>query len=259
MRLTPPDTLSFLRSLADRGARDRAGLMLVEGERFVITALTTRAEVHTVVLAERRRPNPTLTKLLDRYVHAGGAVVHLDDAAFRTLTRSQEPHGVAAVVRQPWATLPERPQRHVWLAFEALRSTGNLGTAIRSAAAAGAHGIILVGDTIDPFDPQVLRATMGAIFHQRIVRADPDQLLRWKRATGCTVIGASAGEGRDFRRVTYRRPLVLMMGSERHGLSPAQARLVDQAVRIPMTGRVDSLNVAVAASLLVYAAALGPG
>lgn len=233
--------------------------MLVEGPRFVINALTTRTEVVAVVRTARRRSAPTLDKLVERHERFGGSVLTVGDDELRSITYSEDPQGVAAVIRQPWAELPseQAAKRAVWLAFETLRSLGNLGTAIRTAAAAGARGVILLGPEIDPFDPAAVRATMGALFHQRIIRTDAERFAVWKRYTRSTVIGASAHGERDFRSARYKAPLVLMMGGERKGLSDQQNALVDYTVRIPMTGRVDSLNVAVAASLMVYEAMLG--
>ncbi len=248
--------LSYIRTLLERDARDRAGLCLVEGERFVITALTTRNVVRVVVLAKRRRRSPTLEKLLERHSADGGLVLHATDAEFATLSRARDPHGVAAVVEQAWTPLPARESARsgIWLAFEHLESEGNLGTALRTAAAVGARGLILLGDAIDPYDPRIARATMGAMFHLRMTRTTPDAFDRWKRNSGCTVVGTSAHAHKDFRRFRYRPPLVVMMGCERGGLSDTQRALSDVLVKIPMTGRVDSLNVAIAASLVLYEA-----
>jgi TrmH family RNA methyltransferase len=123
---------------------------------------------------------------------------------------------------------------------------------MRTSAAIGASGFILIGDSIDPFDPAVVRATMGALFRQTIVRTTAEQLRRWVRMNKIEVIGASPDGFEDYREGSYRRPAVLMLGTERRGLTDEQRGLCNRVVRIPMLEGMDSLNVAVAGSLLMY-------
>ena len=123
---------------------------------------------------------------------------------------------------------------------------------MRSSAATGSAGFILIGDKIDPFDPAVVRATMGAFFKQSIVRTTAAQLGSWAREHKIQVIGASPDGGEDYRQVSYTHPAVLMLGDERKGLTDEQRRMCNRLVRIPMAEGMDSLNVAVAGSLLMY-------
>ena len=153
-----------------------------------------------------------------------------------------------------WSTLPrhDKIRRGIWLGFEWVRSAGNLDTIIRSAQATGTRGIIFLGDGIDPFAPRVIRPTMGAIFHQELIRTTPEAFARWKRRVRCSVIGTSAEARQEYRAIRYDGPTVIMMGSERKGLSETQRDLCDSFVRIPMRGRIDSLNLAVAASVILH-------
>ena len=142
-----------------------------------------------------------------------------------------------------------------WIALETIRSPGNLGTILRTCEAVGAAGLILLrprGAVIDPHDPDVVRASLGAVLSRRLVRATPSELRGWARRSDCVVVGATPKGSHDYRAVSYRRPVVLMLGDERKGLSPRQQALCDVTVRIPMAGRGDSLNVAVAAGVLLY-------
>lgn len=123
---------------------------------------------------------------------------------------------------------------------------------MRTSAATGASGFILLGESIDPFDPAVVRATMGALFKQTLVRTTIDHLRRWVRANNIGVIGASPDGSEDYREVQYTRPTLLMLGGERKGLTDEQRGLCSRIVRIPMAEGMDSLNVAVAGSLLMY-------
>jgi len=123
---------------------------------------------------------------------------------------------------------------------------------MRTSAASGAAGFILIGDSIDPFDPAVVRATMGALIKQMIVRTSINQLRQWLRMNKVDVIGASPDGLEDYRKVSYSRPALLMLGSERKGLTDEQRGMCSRVVRIPMIEGMDSLNVAVAGSLLMY-------
>lgn len=240
-----------IRALADRKARDKSRLFFIEGERFVIAALTTKTIVEQVVIVRGRRLVPPLSKLIAQHRR----VLELERDEFDSLSRMREPtssSGVGAVVRMPWTTLPERPKRGPWLCFEAVRSYGNLGSALRSAVAFEAGGVAILGDELDPFDPAVVRATMGAIFHLPIVRTTPTALRRWCRQQRAQIIGTSAKGRRDLRSLRLQPPSVLMIGHERGGMSELQRELCDDVVRIPISARVDSLNLATATSVLLY-------
>jgi TrmH family RNA methyltransferase len=116
----------------------------------------------------------------------------------------------------------------------------------------GGAGLLLLGDSADPYDPGAVRASMGALFALRLARATFDEFAAWKRQRACTVVGTSDAAAQDYRAVAYRPPLVLLMGSERQGLSPDQQALCDAVVSIPMVGRSDSLNLAVATGVMLY-------
>ncbi len=136
--------------------------------------------------------------------------------------------------------------------LEAVRSPGNLGTLVRTSEAVGGAGFILVGPRIDPFDPAVVRASMGAIFRQAFIRTNGRSLRNWLRRHCLRAVGASPDGPAELHRFGFPRPTVLVLGEEREGLSPPQRGLCADLVRIPMVGAADSLNLAVAGSLLLY-------
>ncbi len=241
--------LDHIRALSSRDAREQNDQFFVEGERFVITALTTRAVVECVVLSRKRRLAPTLEKLLSRY---RGPILDVATNELAAISSAKEPSGIGAIVRRTYQRLPEKSKRGPWLCFDEVRSRGNLGSVIRTAAAFDAGGVIFLGDIVDPFDPVVVRATMGAIFMLPIVRTDEAGFDRWRRRVGAHVVGTSARAHRDLRRVKLRRPSVLMIGCERGGMSDRQRALSAEVARIPISGRVDSLNLAIAASVMLY-------
>jgi TrmH family RNA methyltransferase len=162
--------------------------------------------------------------------------------------------GVGAVVVQRWSPLHRTSPRAglCWVVLEAIRSEGNFGSLIRTSEAIGGAGFILVGPRIDPFDPAVVRASMGALFRQTFVRTNCPSLRNWLRRHRCCVIGASPDGRAELHRFDYPRPTILVLGEERSGLSPYLRDICSDLVKIPMKGAADSLNLAVAGSLFMY-------
>ena len=244
----------------DRGYRDSHELFVIEGVRNFIEALDHHFFVDTLVYSEKLLIHPLARKLVRRLKRSGIPFARVTPEQFRSISRTERASGVAAVLRQRVQTLDrvEVTNHSCWTALSHIRSLGNLGTLVRTSAATGATGLILVGDSIDPFDPAVVRATMGALFRQTIIRSNSEDLLRWARKHRVQIIGCSPDGAEDYREVRYKRPAVLMLGSERKGLTDDQRSLCDRIVRIPMAEGMDSLNVAVAGSLLLYEVSRSP-
>jgi TrmH family RNA methyltransferase len=157
-------------------------------------------------------------------------------------------------VRQRWTPL-ERivpADDSCWIMLDTVRSPGNLGTILRTSEAVGGAGLILLGDAVDPYDPAAVRASMGSLLSQRFVRTTVADVLRWKDRQQCVLVGTAPSAATDYQAVDYRAPAVLLLGGERKGLSSELQALCDVVVRIPMLGHTDSLNLSVAASLLLY-------
>lgn len=243
-----------IRALATRKERDRSGLFFVEGIRLVLEALQVGAVVGQGVVApdllKGRGGHEAVALLRAR----GVPCLQVTADVFATLSAKEGPQGLGAVVRQRWEPLPAAgPGAGLgWVALDAVQDPGNLGTILRTADAVGAAGVILVGPSTDPYDPAAVRASMGAIFTQRLVRAGWAEFAAWKHEVDITLVGTSDKAAADYQAVAYRPPLVLFMGSERQGLSAEQQALCDRMVRIPMVGRSDSLNLAVATGVILY-------
>jgi TrmH family RNA methyltransferase len=236
---------SLIRSLRDRGTRDRAGLFLAEGQRslnclfgsgYALAGLVVRAGLGGHAVSRARLE--------------GCAVLELSRSAFMDLSATADPPGVIAVVHQRWLELPEHVgQSDLWLGVETLRNPGNLGTLLRSAAAVSARGLIVFGpcrDRADPFDPGCVRASMGSLFGLEVVGTHHQAFRKWPRRSEVTVLAGTGDASRDFRTISYRRPTVIFLGHERQGLSEAQRITSDYEVRIPMSGPTDSFTVAMA-------------
>lgn len=246
-------SLDDLHRLRERVHRDRSQRAFVEGVRFVLTAHRAR-RLEQLIVARGRLRSYEAHRVVERQRRAGVPVLEVSEEQFLELSQAAEPSGIGAVVRQRWQALPAgRPKPGaLWLGFESVRAKGNLGTILRTADAVGAHGAIFFGEQVDPYDPVVVRATMGSVFAQRFVRTDARSFAGWKRRLGYHVVGTSAGAPCDYREGRYGGPLVVMMGCERSGMSPTQSRLCDERVSIPMVGQLDSLNLAVATGVMLY-------
>jgi TrmH family RNA methyltransferase len=248
--------LEDYRKLHSRRARDESRTFLVEGIGHVAAALDAGAHLRSLAVCREMLDHPGGRGIVRRLRSEGRPVLDLSPDEFRSISILGEPQGIAAIVGQSWSRLPASTRRggEVRLAFGRVRSPGNLGTAMRTARATGARGVVLIGGKADPFDPRAVRPTMGAIFHLELVRCDLDELDRFRRLTGARVVGAAVDARVDFRTHRFRGSTVLLLGDERTGLTREQRRLCDDLVRIPMRRGVDSLNLGVAASLLLYEA-----
>jgi len=243
-----------IRSLRQRKEREESGLFFVEGVRIVGEAAETGADIHSCVFA------PEL--LTSRFGHdtvaalraAAVPCLEVTRGVFDSISLKEGPQGIGAVVRQRWERLPSivPGDELCWIVLGSVRDPGNLGTILRTADAVGAAGVILLGHSTDPYDPATLRGSMGAIFSQRLVRATLYEISAWKDRHAVCIVGASDGAEADYRSLPYDRPMALFMGSERQGLSTEQQAQCDVMARVPMVGRSDSLNLAVATGVMLY-------
>lgn len=247
-----------LRSLRLRKVRHREGRFLIEGIRIVEEALDCGAAVETLVYAPELLVSERAQALVERLESAQRLA--LSEDLFRTLSDRDEPQGIAAVVRIEDGSLSAIPLSENLLVIVAyqLSDPGNLGTLIRTADATGATAVVVVEPSVDLYDPQTVRATMGSLFSLPVVRLeDPAALTRWVlqvRATGLSlqVVATSAHAQQVHFDADLRHPLLLLLGNERQGLPEAVRDQADVRIRLPMVGRATSLNVASAGAALVY-------
>jgi len=249
-----------IKALALKKFRDQSRSFMAEGLKLVIDALETGWTIRTLVYAKGARGNDAVERVAARTVAAGGTVLEVSEKIIGAITRRDNPQMVVAVFEQRYASLATATptQSDVWLVLERVRDPGNLGTIIRTADAAGASGIILVGETTDPFAVETVRATMGSIFAVPVARASLPELLDWKSRAGAVLYGSHLKGAVDFRKVDYSRgPILLAMGNEQQGLSEALSERCDRLLRIPQAGRADSLNLAVATGIMLFEAMRG--
>jgi TrmH family RNA methyltransferase len=248
-------TIQRIRSLRRRAERERTDLFFVEGLRCCRAAIEAGIEIESLVLAPAQVFSESVWPLVDAYRSAGGRILQVTPGVFHGLSTRDRPHGLALVGRRRWQSLPACVSRDdVWVALSGVQNPGNLGTVVRTGAAAGIAGLILLGPTVDPYDPAALRASMGTLFSQRVIRAEPDEFVSWARRSELRMVGTSGDGGRDYRSIAYDAPLVLLLGAERQGLPADMLTVCDTVAHVPMLGGAGSLNLGVAAGILLYEA-----
>jgi TrmH family RNA methyltransferase len=246
-----------LRRLRDRREREATDLFLVEGLRLALAAAESSAEIGTLVLAPALLSREARISLIGIQETAGVQTLEVTPEVFEALSPQGVGEGAAIVARQRWEALPDLrlSEKSLWVAANQVQHPGSLGTILRTLDGLGGEGMIVLGDSADPYDPTAVRASLGAIFTQRLARATFGEFAAWKQKHGYRIVGASPNAPTDYRAADYHLPLVLLLGSERGGLTAEQAAVCDELVSIPMAGRVDSHHVAVAAGVVLYEAA----
>jgi RNA methyltransferase, TrmH family len=251
-----------MRLLAGRKHRSREGAFVVEGLQPVWQAVEAGADVEVLVVAPDLLGGSPAAAMVAAQEEAGTPVARVTADLFRRLSGRDGPSGLAAIVRRrpvPLASLPVEAGS-LFVALHETGNPGNLGTIIRTADAAGASGVILLGQATDPFDPASVKASMGAVFGVPVAHAArAADFFGWARQHAVTVVTTSAKATGSFWQARYPRPLAFLLGAEGPGLPPDVLARGDLSVRIPMTGTAESLNLAVAAALLLYEAQRAAG
>ncbi|MCB2049282.1 MAG: RNA methyltransferase [Novosphingobium sp.] len=248
--------VKFLRSLRDKKHRRREGKFLAEGLRLLTDARLAGILPEMLVMATGRDSHPLLDELEQAVAAAGGDVIEMDEAVLAKVTGKDNPQAVAGVFAEFDTSLAslDRSAAPIWLVAQAMRDPGNLGTMLRTGDAVCAGGLILIDDCADPFSVEAVRASMGAVFTQRIARASWEEFIGWLRQGEGQLVAASLRDSTDYRKAPYRAPCFLMVGNESQGLPLECEQACDLRVTIPMLGRADSLNAAIAGAVLAYEA-----
>ena len=251
--LTNP-TIKEIRALALPKYRKESGLFVTEGMKLVADAVEEDWPIRILVYGAKVANHPVVRRVAQRAHARGGDVLEVSEAVLAKITRRENPQMVVGVFEQRLtdaATIVPGPTG-VWIALEGIKDPGNLGTIIRTADAVGAEGIILVGDTVDPFGVEAVRATMGSIFHMPLARLSVEDFFAWRKRWPGIVVGTHLSGTHDYRKVDYEKPVLLLMGNEQSGIDDRFAAACDTLVKIPQVGRADSLNLAIATGVMLF-------
>lgn len=244
--------VKHLRALATAKGRREHGEFLVEGVRALEEALEAGTRLSFVVYCPElggERARQLAQRLEQRH-----RVLQVTERVYRSFSQVQAPEGVAAAVGIPRVSLDDLPaDASLVLAAVDLRDPGNMGTLVRLADAVGADAFIAVGSCVDLYEPKVVRATVGSVFHLPLVQdVTADQALAWAQAQKIATVATTLRGGEAWASVRYPPRVLVLLGGEAEGLGEELVQRADLRVFIPMPGRAESLNVAVAGGIVAY-------
>ena len=244
-----------IRKLEQKKFRIKEDCGFVEGLRGVLTAAEYAPNLIERVVVAPELLDPSQGEMRLRELVSSEHIVELSAPVFRSISSRENPVGVGAIVRSPLTTLQaleSNPVGRLYIILDRVGDPGNLGTIIRTADAAGAAGIILTGSGVDVMHPSALKASLGTVFTTAICWATAQDLAVWQVSNKVTLVGTSAKAETHFQKYNPAGPTGLLLGNERLGLSEELTQMADEVITIPMAGQASSLNLAVAAGILMF-------
>ena len=247
-------TVKRLRSLRDKKARREEGLFLAEGLRIIAEARDSGRLPEIIAFSAAGGEHPLAAEIIAATETAGGEAIETTPDILSKMSGKDNPQLLLGAYRQPDSALQriDRSAAPLWIVAQALRDPGNLGTILRTGDAVGAGGLILVDDSADPFSVEAVRASMGAVFTQAIATARWEEFIAWLRGGPGQLVGTSLKATTDYLDADYQAPCFLLIGNEQQGLPADYEAACDLLVKVPMAGRADSLNAAVAAAVMAF-------
>ncbi|MFV9511134.1 TrmH family RNA methyltransferase [Tepidibacillus sp. LV47] len=245
-----PKVKSWIRLKTKQG-RNEQGLFLIEGIKNVEEVLQSGQEVVSIIYGEDKEiPDSWRTKMEQskQPIHLYQVSQHI----IEKLAETKTPQGFFAIVKQELHTIETLLSHSFLLLVDEIQDPGNLGTIIRSADAAGVEGIILGDGTVDPYNGKVIRSAMGSMFHLPIVKASLDEVIPRLKESSFQVIGTSPYAKKAYFEMDYKQKTAILVGNEARGLAESRMEQVDQMVQIPFMGQAESLNVAIATSIILF-------
>ena len=248
-------TVKLLRSLRDKKARKAEGLFLAEGLRILTEARDSGLLPEIVAFSAEGACHPLAAEIIAATEAKGGDAIETTPDILAKMSGKDNPQMLLGAYRQPETSLEaiDRSKAPLWIVAQALRDPGNIGTILRTGDAVGAGGLILIDDSADPFSVEAVRASMGAIFTQQVATARWAEFVEWLRSGDGQLAGTSLKATQDYLQAEYQRPCFLLIGNEQQGLPADYEAECDLLVKIPMAGRADSLNAAMAAAVMAFA------
>jgi TrmH family RNA methyltransferase len=248
-------TVKRLRSLRDKKGRREEGLFLAEGLRILTEARDSGRLPEIVAFSPEGAKHPLAAEIIAATEAAGGEAIETTPDILTKMSGKDNPQMLLGAYRVPDASLEgiDRAKAPLWIVAQSLRDPGNIGTILRTGDAAGAGGLILIDDSADPFSVEAVRASMGAIFTQDVATARWPEFLAWLRGGEGQLVGTSLKATDDYLNASYQQPCFLLIGNEQQGLPADYEAECDLLVKIPMAGRADSLNAAMATAVMAFA------
>lgn len=250
---TANEDVKAMRALAMRKERKQTGLFLAEGLRHVIEGIENGWALTKLAYGEEWANKPEVLKAQEACLANGGLCLEVSELILEKLSNKDNPQQVIGVFKQRLVALADMPKKKCLVALEQVRDPGNLGTILRTVDSVGADGVILIDQCCDPFSSEATRASMGSLFAVPIAQTTKADFIAYAKAWKGSVIGTHlTAETVDYREPKYEQPLLLVMGNEQAGLSDDLAGPLQTLVKLPMNGRADSLNLAIATGVMLY-------
>ena len=248
-------TVKLLRSLRDKKARRSEGMFLAEGLRILAEARDSGLFPEIIAYSPEGARHPLAADIIAATEANGGDAIETKADILSKMSGKENPQMLIGAYRQPDTSLSliDRSAASLWIVAQALRDPGNIGTILRTGDAVGAGGLILIDDCADPYSVEAVRASMGAIFTQKIATARWPEFTSWLRGGPGQLVGTSLRATHDYLEADYRKPCFLLIGNEQQGLPADYERECDLLIKIPMAGRADSLNAAIATAVMAFA------
>jgi TrmH family RNA methyltransferase len=246
--------IKLIRKLKERKYRAESNLFFLEGVRIVIEALEAGHWITQLIVSRELIGSAKAVEVVEEAEGKGVAIMEVSKEVFESISGKDGPQGVAAVAQQKWTDLSVNtpPSSGIWIALYQVADPGNLGTILRTLDGMGGAGVILLDHCTDPFDPSAIRASMGSVFSKQLIKSTSQTFVEWVAKNGIQITGTADSAKTDYRQYHYPRNGILLMGSEREGLPEVLSALCTDVVSIPMSGSADSLNLAVASSIVLY-------
>jgi TrmH family RNA methyltransferase len=248
-------TVKRLRSLRDKKGRRSEGLFLAEGLRILTEGRDSGRLPEIVAFSADGAKHPLAAEIIAATEAAGGEAIETSADILAKMSGKDNPQMLLGAYRAIETPLDQidRSKAPLWIAAQALRDPGNIGTILRTGDAVGAGGLILIDDCADAFSVEAVRASMGAVFTQDIATARWPEFIAWLRSGDGQLVGASLKATDDYLEAKYQQPCFLLIGNEQQGLPAEYEKACDLLVKIPMAGRADSLNAAMATAVMAFA------
>jgi TrmH family RNA methyltransferase len=246
--------LIHARKVRDGKAREQ---IFIEGKRLAVEALRSRVIIDECFIVDGFAEVPLIDAVADR----SARLYQISGKLFASLADTVDPQGIVLIARRPETGQdcigfePGKTNLRVIVFLEEINNPANLGAVLRTAEAAGVDGVVISKSSADAFSPKSLRAGMGSSLRLPIwENADFPHVIQWAKTLGMTVIAADIKATQDYNKTDWKRPILLIFGSEAHGLSERQIEMAEELVRIPMQPPVESLNLAVSAGIILFEA-----
>ena len=247
------ENIKNIRKLTQKKEREKTSHFYVEGIRSITEAVQLKYPIEAVIYCPSLLISSHGQSLIQLVEQEGIEIWEVNEAIFKSFALKEGPHGIAAIMKQKWSRLNDISQLPgLWVGLEGAQDPGNVGSIMRTLDAVRGVGIILIDFSVDVFHPTAVRASTGAIFNIKLIHCHKHEFIEWKRENHELLIGMHCNFGKVYSKIHYPREMIIILGSEQKGLSDSMVEICDELVTIPMRGRVDSLNLACAASIIFY-------